>query len=298
VVPERADAAAEAEKSGTELARLIEKALLAPDNLGLLQTLLDKSEDIPTEDIRQHIVKAVAAGFIANGATDTYSAMRSQLDKPDMFEASVHPQCRVCKGKGFTETPCPSCKGSGRCSNMGCRQGELVVPRLGGGSITKPCPVCKGQGCCLKCQGEKTLKNPCKPCAGQGGTWLPARALALYDAELKAAQRGIKEMEAAEQKRLQQEQEWKAKREAAEIAREQELIKKYGVKMGTKVFNKEPVIGMTKAMFTDMQLDIESFKKTENAEGTVEVYLCRILFGGNKRIFLTNGKITQIDTEQ
>jgi hypothetical protein len=36
-----------------------------------------------------------------------------------------------------------------------------------------------------------------------------------------------------------------------------------------------------------------SQEKTETANGTVETYL---YFGGYKRIILTNGKITQIDT--
>jgi hypothetical protein len=113
--------------------------------------------------------------------------------------------------------------------------------------------------------------------------------------QTKEQEQSLAEQKKKEERQLKEQQhlEWQKQNAAAATARKQALINKYGQAMGLKVFNAEPAIGMTKAMFNDMNLPIESSQKTETANGTVETYLC---FGGYKRIILTNGKITQIDT--
>jgi len=105
-----------------------------------------------------------------------------------------------------------------------------------------------------------------------------------------------------EEERLQQEKlrfaELDKQREASKEQRKQELIKKYGQSMATKILNQEPEIGMTKAMFDDMNLKpwIISNQTTKTANGIVEAYIFRFGLYRCKKIVIMNQKITQVDT--
>lgn len=105
-----------------------------------------------------------------------------------------------------------------------------------------------------------------------------------------------------EEERLQQEKlrfaELDKQREAAKEQRRQVLITKYGQTIATKILNQEPEIGMTKAMFDDMNVKpwIVSNQKMETANGIAEVYVVRYSLYKCKRIVIINEKIKQIDT--
>lgn len=117
----------------------------------------------------------------------------------------------------------------------------------------------------------------------------------VKDEEKLLAQKKEKdELLKEEQKSL----EYNKQREAEKVQRKQMLINKYGQTMGTKVYNQEPEIGMTKAMFDDMNLKfrIVSTQKSETANGMVEVFVIRFGLNTCKRIVIINQKIKQIDT--
>jgi hypothetical protein len=84
----------------------------------------------------------------------------------------------------------------------------------------------------------------------------------------------------------------------AKTQRRQVLIKKYGQIMATKILNQEPEIGMTKAMFDDMNLKpwIVSNQTKKTANGIVETYIYRFGLYRCKKIVIMNQKITQVAT--
>ena len=87
-------------------------------------------------------------------------------------------------------------------------------------------------------------------------------------------------------------------REKETAQRKQMLINKYGQTNGLRVFNQEPEIGMTKAMFDDMNLKpwVISNQKMETENGIAEVFVIRIGLYKCKRIVIINQKIKQVDT--
>ncbi len=112
---------------------------------------------------------------------------------------------------------------------------------------------------------------------------------------------------AEEEKRLEEEYkkqqelksaEYNKQREKEKAQRKQMLINKYGQTNGLRVFNQEPEIGMTKAMFDDMNLKpwVISNQKMETENGIAEVFVIRIGLYKCKRIVIINQKIKQVDT--
>ena len=125
----------------------------------------------------------------------------------------------------------------------------------------------------------------------------------FLDEQKKEQEKKINEEEKrVEEERLQQEKlrfaELDKQREASKEQRKQELIKKYGQTMATKILNQEPEIGMTKAMFDDMNVKhwIVSTQKMETANGIAEVYVIRFGLNTCKKIVIINEKIKQVDT--
>lgn len=135
---------------------------------------------------------------------------------------------------------------------------------------------------------EPTLKThlTLKEVFNFGKHWALEQEFNKYSNELLAANKAQVDEQLERQKQ----------NTAAKTQRRQVLIKKYGQAMGIKVFNHEPEIGMTKAMFNDMKLWIVSTQKTETANGIVEAYICKFGLYNCKRIIIINQKITQIDT--
>jgi hypothetical protein len=118
--------------------------------------------------------------------------------------------------------------------------------------------------------------------------WALEQEFNKYSNELIAANK-------AQEKERQERQEQTT---AAKAQRRQALITKYGQIMGMKVFNQEPEIGMTKAMFDDMNVKhwVVSTQKMETANGVAEVYVIRYGLNTCKRIVIIKQKIRQIDT--
>ena len=137
---------------------------------------------------------------------------------------------------------------------------------------------------------EPTLKTyfTLKETNRDGKYWALEQEFNKYSNELLAANKA-KEKERVEQ----QEQNTAAKRQ-----RRQVLIKKYGQTMATKILNQEPEIGMTKAMFDDMNMKpwIVSSQTTKTANGIVEAYIYRFGLYRCKKIVIMNQKITRVDT--
>ncbi len=127
-----------------------------------------------------------------------------------------------------------------------------------------------------------TLKNTVK----FGKYWALEEEFNKYSNQLLSANKSQEKKELERQKQ----------NTAAKAQRRQELITKYGQTMGIKVFNQEPEIGMTKAMFNDMKLWVVSTKKTKTANGIAETYICKFGLYNCKRIIIINQKIKQIDT--
>jgi len=125
----------------------------------------------------------------------------------------------------------------------------------------------------------------------------------FFEEQKKEQEKKINEEEkGVEEERLQHEKlrfaELDKQREASKEQRKQELIKNYGQTFATKILNQEPEIGMTKAMFDDMNIKpwIISTQKMETENGIAEVYLIRVGLYKCKRIVIINQKIKQVDT--
>jgi hypothetical protein len=90
----------------------------------------------------------------------------------------------------------------------------------------------------------------------------------------------------------------KAEEERREAERKQELIKKYGEHYGTKVFNREFVVGMTKAMCRDtgLLLFVASHSESRTASGKVETLVIETFTGAQVLIFV-NDKLQSVDTD-
>lgn len=118
--------------------------------------------------------------------------------------------------------------------------------------------------------------------------WALEQEFNKYSNELLAANK------ATEENRLKQQNQ----NTAAKTQRRQALITKYGQTITTKILNQEPEIGMTKAMFDDMNIKpwIVSTQNTKTANGIAEVYVIRSGLYKCKRIVIINQKIKQIDT--
>lgn len=83
--------------------------------------------------------------------------------------------------------------------------------------------------------------------------------------------------------------------------RKQELIKKYGQKYGTSIFNKEACVGMTKAMCKEAIGSPDQVTKSQTSSGNVEVWsytLAYQMWNGLAPIIVvtfTNDRVTAID---
>lgn len=83
--------------------------------------------------------------------------------------------------------------------------------------------------------------------------------------------------------------------------RKQELIRKYGQKYGTSIFNKEACVGMTKAMCKEAIGSPDQVTKSQTSSGNVEVWsytLAYQMWNGLAPIIVvtfTNDKVTAVD---
>jgi len=83
--------------------------------------------------------------------------------------------------------------------------------------------------------------------------------------------------------------------------RKQELIKKYGQKYGTSIFNKEACVGMTKAMCKEAIGSPDQVTKSQTSSGNVEVWsytLAYQMWNGLAPIIVvtfTNDRVTAVD---
>lgn len=83
--------------------------------------------------------------------------------------------------------------------------------------------------------------------------------------------------------------------------RKQELIKKYGKKYGTSIFNKEACVGMTKAMCKEAIGSPDQVTKSQTASGNVEVWSYTLAYQAWKGlapiivVTFTNDRVTAVD---
>lgn len=75
------------------------------------------------------------------------------------------------------------------------------------------------------------------------------------------------------------------------------MINKYGQTNGLRVYNQEPEIGMTKAMFDDINLKpwVISTQKDGNRKWHLQAYVIRVGLYKCKKIVIINQRIKQVD---
>lgn len=134
------------------------------------------------KQLRSMAMTVYALAALAAQDTNAFNRAKSRhaTDFPDqkyMIRFDIRDcflTCQACDGLGFEEKTitCPTCKGSGKCTNKDCNGGRWIItaPGYGGAKRTTsalPCPVCKGQGLCQQCNGIQTIKSPCEKCNGK-----------------------------------------------------------------------------------------------------------------------------------
>jgi hypothetical protein len=72
--------------------------------------------------------------------------------------------CKKCDGKGWIETPCSTCKGTGKCPRC---NGEGVCASEIDDTKTH-CTACRGTGKCFTCGGKGVKRSKCAACKGRG----------------------------------------------------------------------------------------------------------------------------------
>lgn len=143
---------------------------LTTRSLGKLYRMREHTE---TPEEEEMVVKACVAGLYAIGDEKNALKIKDRLSGDD-FMRSFITDCGGCGGEGGKQTPCPMCKGSGKCQNRKCNGG--MVPHVGldkrsagfgGGRIrTQECAICRGMGKCNNCKGVGLVSSTCKECRG------------------------------------------------------------------------------------------------------------------------------------
>ena len=171
-------AADDAAKSSTDLkAQLLEMCKLPPDYSSAVKWF-NISKKVKSDDVRQLALKASAAALWYAGKRKVYdSKVKSLLDDPRAFEASLTIICSQCEGEKNLTSECTTCTGTGTCSAPNCTQGYRPATRislgsdLGASSQWTKCTDCKGTARCKKCNGSGQRTVKCKQCNGRGAVY-------------------------------------------------------------------------------------------------------------------------------
>ena len=154
--------------------QLLEMCKLPPDYSSAVKWF-NISKKVKADDLRQLALKASAAALWYVDKRSVYnSKVKSLIDDPRAFEASLTITCPKCEGEKSLTSECKTCTGTGRCSAQNCTQGYRPATRInlgrgfGTSSEWTKCTECKGTARCKKCNGSGQRTVKCKQCNGRG----------------------------------------------------------------------------------------------------------------------------------
>jgi len=179
----------------SELTRMSEalkafKQEKTPGNLKAMESAWRALPEKQKSRLQKNVMWASCAMYLAKGHPENLVARKAFLNVRALM-GEVSEECRSCYGSGHVEQKCKMCGGTGDCRFAGCIGGK--IQRLG--SAPSPCPNCRGSGRCYVCGGRGTEEVKCSACNGSGRRVSQDKCLELVDENIEEALRTCRDME-------------------------------------------------------------------------------------------------------
>ncbi|MCM8535383.1 MAG: hypothetical protein NE334_05555 [Lentisphaeraceae bacterium] len=157
----------------------------------LYLSLLNSSKALDKGKIQESIYVLGVLGARLHKDLGNYKIYTSKLKKnyPKSILASelslknLSDACKKCDGSKTSERNCSKCKGTGKCKNVKCVDGQYDGFEYIDGkftSVKKDCSTCSASGICNGCEAGKRMAK-CTPCRGKGYKYNARIALAKYE---------------------------------------------------------------------------------------------------------------------
>ncbi|MCM8533410.1 MAG: hypothetical protein NE330_19745 [Lentisphaeraceae bacterium] len=157
----------------------------------LYLSLLNSSKQLNKGKVQEAIYVIGVLGARLHKDVGNYKLYSSKLKKSypksiltsELSLKNLSDACTKCDGSKTSERNCTKCKGTGKCKNIKCVDGQYDGFEYIDGKFTnvkKDCSTCAATGVCNICESGKKMAK-CSPCRGKGYKYNAKIALAKYE---------------------------------------------------------------------------------------------------------------------